>query len=85
MHSVKLLTRTPLNESVHSHVVVKLRERERLEAEKRELEAELERKKQAAREVAERNEQGAARTDDARRQEMRLCVSSIIMQLYNCT
>lgn len=65
--------------------MVKLRERERIEAEKRELEAELERKKQAAREVAERNEQTAARTDEARRQEMRQCVSSIIMQLYNCT
>ena len=57
---------------------MKLREQERFEAEKREQEAELERKKQAAREVAERNEQRAAQAEaqgsDARRLEMRRCV-----------
>lgn len=64
-------------QEILSHVVVKLREQERRKTEKREQEAEVERKKQAAREVAERNEQraaqDAAQENEARRLEMRRC------------
>ena len=71
MHLIPLLSKFCLT-------FVKLREQKRIEAEKREQEAELERKKQATREVAERNEQRAAQAEaqgnDARRLKMRQCV-----------